>query len=1229
MAELLSSSDEDASPTPSIATFARSSTSTSSSIPTSSFGVTDRSESESDLIHSLLSSSPTVLSQAWKGSAPSQKSYKAVDNGAHDASAVSSQETKKPVVSARDILMKFLPTANQKAHLIGSPPLKNPSTTTTRAANALYSVRDAHSKSPVVERVCASATGSIKCAQQTELSASERIALKHGLLPSDSSPGVRASPASDQSRGRKGMAPSTDKTQEAVESTPTRPGSATQSRERSPFWDLEVGTSAEKKSSATYISPFRSKDGFIDARRRRRSSGEDAGSRSQDPLLSAQAIYDDSQNATTEIGNRPRHVIASSITKASGKSTENGEAESDDDDWMSDAKDIADEQKERAATRVLSVAEDTDEPHNALSAGRGRSRFLKRPRKRRAGSEGDSDVEDTDRWPRLPPSENKEGPFVLRASGSGQSVEVCENINNYLFDYQREGVRFLYNAYSNSTGGILGDEMGLGKTIQVIAFIAAVLGKHGDYRDKESWRSLRSKRREAIASMQGSDQNAALDFTSGPAPILVVVPASLLHNWETELRAWLCCCSVILHGKPDEREAIVNQISSYDILKMTVDRLDKVPWDAVIFDEMHCLKSPESKLTRAVQSMKCAKKLGLTGTLMQNNEKELHCLIDTIAPGVLGTWSEFRSYYGDDIKYGRKKSAVPKAVERSRRKEKQLRQVLTPYYLRREKEINPSFQEIKKCDQVVFCDLTPYQLAAYKRILAMPEFELLRRGEEECDCGRDSKRKRKECCYQTPSSIEDSRPLIWERFHRNGEACSSCPNCMGLVCVAQLLKLSNHMELLKVNPHDPPDMQEYGAEFAAEAFGDDIDAVGGVEQVSSFQEMRSIGTKTCGKMLVLEKLLALWKKRRQKTLLFSRSTRMLDILQLFLISKAITYLRLDGNTKVDDRLRLVNEFNSAESNASVFLLSTKAGGLGLNLPTATNVVIFDPSWNPAHDCQAQDRAYRIGQTKDVQVYRLITLGTIEEMIYVRQIYKQQLSDTTLKGVKAPRYFEGVQGDRNQQGELFGIRNLLCWKEGGVLKGIQDAYRRGNDDLLIQENRIDYSKAQSKSSAHQKAYKRVDEEMVDIADEIVSNIVVQEGDSTAAEQSNTTPRKIADHDGESDTDEYLLNGAKTFMHEAIVGDNQPNPLSQSDSDFEPAGPEQEMHLEQGRKTSKTRRQSSGGGPNQKKLDFKKTPPSKGNTSIIGTTSGSEIEFGKEQPASIQPPSRKGLYIPKYL
>ncbi|KAG7392893.1 DNA excision repair protein ERCC-6-like 2 [Phytophthora boehmeriae] len=267
---------------------------------------------------------------------------------------------------------------------------------------------------------------------------------------------------------------------------------------------------------------------------------------------------------------------------------------------------------------------------------------------------------------------------------------------------------------------------------------------------------------------------------------------------------------------------------------------------------------------------------------------------------------------------------------------------------------------------------------------------------------------------------------------------------------------------------------------------------------------------------------------------------MLDIIQLFLISKATKYCRLDGNTKVEDRLQMVTDFNDPDSNTTVFLISTKAGGVGLNLQSATNVVLFDPSWNPAHDCQAQDRAYRIGQTKDVHVYRLITLGTIEEMIYVRQIYKQQLSDTTLKGSKAPRYFEGVQGNPNQKCELFGLKNLLCWKAGGVLKDIQDAYQRGRDGLMMQQNQVRYDTAAMKKSTKKAKAKVRDEpiddesEMIEVADEMVADMLVKDIQLTQA-SAEAKASDGSERSGDDDVDALL--GATTFRHEEIVGDQE--------------------------------------------------------------------------------------------
>lgn len=183
-------------------------------------------------------------------------------------------------------------------------------------------------------------------------------------------------------------------------------------------------------------------------------------------------------------------------------------------------------------------------------------------------------------------------------------------------------------------------------------------------------------------------------------------------------------------------------------------------------------------------------------------------------------------------------------------------------------------------------------------------------------------------------------------------------------------------------------------------------------------------------MKVLEKLMKVFQEERSKLLLFSRSTQLLNILEEFVISKGLVYSRLDGGTKPADRTRLVHEFN-VDPNIFLCLISTKAGGLGLNFTGANIVIIFDPNWNPSNDLQAQDRAYRIGQRRDVKVYRLISLGTIEEMMYLRQVYKQQLASMAVGGTNERRYFTGVEGDKDKKGELFGLENLFSYRAEGA------------------------------------------------------------------------------------------------------------------------------------------------------------------------------------------------------
>jgi DNA excision repair protein ERCC-6 len=154
-----------------------------------------------------------------------------------------------------------------------------------------------------------------------------------------------------------------------------------------------------------------------------------------------------------------------------------------------------------------------------------------------------------------------------------------------------------------------------------------------------------------------------------------------------------------------------------------------------------------------------------------------------------------------------------------------------------------------------------------------------------------------------------------------------------------------------------------------------------------------------GKMQVIKALLHMWKRAGHKTLLFSQGVQMLDILEGFVQRQpGLQYLRMDGKTPVKERQMLVDRFNK-EPNLDLFLLTTKVGGLGVNLTGANRVIIFDPDWNPSTDVQARERSWRLGQKREVTIYRLMTAGTIEEKIYHRQIFKQFLSNKVLKDPK--------------------------------------------------------------------------------------------------------------------------------------------------------------------------------------------------------------------------------------
>ncbi|KAM6956342.1 DNA excision repair protein ERCC-6 [Aplochiton taeniatus] len=174
--------------------------------------------------------------------------------------------------------------------------------------------------------------------------------------------------------------------------------------------------------------------------------------------------------------------------------------------------------------------------------------------------------------------------------------------------------------------------------------------------------------------------------------------------------------------------------------------------------------------------------------------------------------------------------------------------------------------------------------------------------------------------------------------------------------------------------------------------------------------------KRSGKLMVVESLLRLWFKQGHRVLLFTQSRQMLEILEVFVRENSYSYLKMDGTTTIASRQPLIARYNEDKS-IFIFLLTTRVGGLGVNLTGANRVIIFDPDWNPSTDTQARERAWRIGQKQQVTVYRLLTAGTIEEKIYHRQIFKQFLTNRVLKDPKQRRFFKS-----NDVYELFTLSN---------------------------------------------------------------------------------------------------------------------------------------------------------------------------------------------------------------
>ncbi|KAK3995140.1 switch 2 [Cladorrhinum sp. PSN332] len=572
---------------------------------------------------------------------------------------------------------------------------------------------------------------------------------------------------------------------------------------------------------------------------------------------------------------------------------------------------------------------------------------------------------------------------------------IPPSIAQYLREYQIEGVKFLHQRFVYQKGCILGDDMGLGKTVQVAAFLTAAFGKSATERDAKLMRKMR----------RAGDQ--------WYPRVLIVCPGSLIQNWKNELTRWGYWHVDIYHGvgKQDVLHAakagrVEIMITTYVTYKNHCDAVNDVEWDCVVADECHVLKDRRSETTRSMDRVNALCRIGLTGTAIQNKYEELWTLLNWTNPGHFGTLAEWTAAITKPLTVGQSHEATLKQLSMARTTAKKLVHNLLPeYFLRRMKTLI-SHQLPKKTDKVVFCPLTDIQRDAYENFLGGYNVTWINSVSEDCDCG--SKHKRGWCCYKY---LPDGKSWMSIVF----------PTIM------TLQKIANHLTLLIPSSADPSEKQGSELDALQTSMPDDWK-----DLYKNRDSMLNLANpEFCGKWKILRKLLRFWHENGDKVLVFSHSVRLLRILQHLFHNTSYNVSFLDGSLSYEDRQKVVDEFNT-DPLQFVFLISTKAGGVGLNITSANKVVIFDPHWNPAYDLQAQDRAYRIGQVRDVDVFRLISAGTIEEIVYARQIYKQQQANIGYNASNERRYFKGVQQDSNRKGEIFGLSNLFSFHADQVV-----------------------------------------------------------------------------------------------------------------------------------------------------------------------------------------------------
>ena len=447
--------------------------------------------------------------------------------------------------------------------------------------------------------------------------------------------------------------------------------------------------------------------------------------------------------------------------------------------------------------------------------------------------------------------------------------EVPEEVHAVLRPYQTAGYAWLTQMAALGFGMCLADDMGLGKTLQVLVFLERLM--HESFKAKA----------------------------------LLIVPASLIGNWEKEVRRFVPDMTVcVLHGTtaPKLTETLHASdafltITTYGMANR-LSALAERTWDCLILDEAQAIKNPGTQQTKAVKRIPARVRIAMTGTPIENDLSNLWSLFDFLNKGLLGSAREFGEY--------------TKAL-REKENYSGLKRMVSPFILRRLKTDRNIINDLpEKVEMTDYVELTRRQVVLYNKEVTDLAERLAGTGEE--------------------------------GIARKG---------LVLQSISRFKQICNHPDqYLGQEDYDPKDS---------------------------------------GKFQMLSDICETIRDRHERVLVFTQYreiTPALDALLHQVFSRQ--GLIISGTTRVKDRAGLVDRFNSEEY-VPYMILTIKAGGTGLNLTKANHVIMFDRWWNPAVESQAIDRAFRIGQTKDVMVHKFITRSTIEEKIAELIASKEQLA----------------------------------------------------------------------------------------------------------------------------------------------------------------------------------------------------------------------------------------------